>query len=82
MPISGNKLLPPGEEYKATPDLIKAYQALVGSINWVAYKTWPDIAYDYSQLSKYVTNPTEKYIEAAKYLLRCLSGTKAVGLLY
>ncbi|GMF35188.1 unnamed protein product [Phytophthora fragariaefolia] len=58
------------------------YRELVGSLMYLATCTRPDLAYAVGQLSRYVQNPTQQHIGAAKRLLRYLVGTKTQGIVY
>ena len=44
--------------------------------------TRPDISYIISKLSRYTRNPTAKYIDTAKYIVRYLAGIIDLGLRY
>ena len=58
------------------------YASLVGSLNYAAVCTRPDISYAVSVLSKHLKNPTLNHWQAAKRVLRYLKGTKDYGLTY
>ena len=58
------------------------YASLVGSLNYAAVCTRPDISYAVSVLSKHLKNPTQNHWQAAKRVLRYLKGTKDYGLTY
>lgn len=58
------------------------YQAVVGSINYAATGTRPDLSHTVSILSKYLNFPREDHWKAAKRVLRYLQATKDLGLLY
>jgi hypothetical protein len=62
--------------------LIKRYQSLVGSLNYAATCTRPDIAYAVSAAGAFNANPGEQHMTAAKRILRFLKGTAADGLQY
>ncbi|OWY91606.1 Copia type Polyprotein [Phytophthora megakarya] len=49
---------------------------------YLATCTRPDIAYAVGQLSRYVQQPTQQHIGAAKRVLRYLVGTKGMGIEY
>nr|KYP43677.1 Retrovirus-related Pol polyprotein from transposon TNT 1-94 [Cajanus cajan] len=44
--------------------------------------TRPDIMYSVSLISRYMENPTEMHLLAAKRILRYLQGTREFGLFY
>lgn len=61
---------------QATAQQILAYQQRIGSINFAAVITRPDIAFAASKLSSFLINPSPIHIEAANHLLRYLAATK------
>jgi hypothetical protein len=67
------------EEEKAD---IKDYQALVGCLGYIAGAVRCDIQYPYRSLSAHVADPAVRHMTAAKRVLRYLSGTRDLGLLY
>ena len=48
---------------------------------WPAMQTRADIAYATSQLAKYMNNPTQEHLDAARRVLRYLKGTLNYGIL-
>jgi len=54
----------------------ETFQQLVGSVNYLACYTRPDIAYAVHALSRYVAKPTILALAAGKYLLRYLKTTQ------
>ncbi|POM75488.1 mitochondrial protein [Phytophthora palmivora] len=58
------------------------YRELVGSLMYLTTCTRPDIAFVVGQLSRYVQNPTQQHIGAAKRVLWYLIGTKTLGIVY
>jgi hypothetical protein len=58
------------------------YQQIVGSLNYAAISTRPDITYAVHILSCHLKNPGPKHLIAAKVVLRYLKGTKSVGLIF
>lgn len=82
-----NKALgsPLGEDHVKNPGTaskqeIFAYQQRVGSINYAAVITRPDIAYAASKLSKFLTYPSKKHMEAANRVLLYLAHTKDLAI--
>ncbi|KAG6480327.1 hypothetical protein ZIOFF_063827 [Zingiber officinale] len=57
------------------------YKQIVGSLMYLT-ATRPDIMYYVSLISRYMENPTEIHLLAAKRILRYLQGTKDFGLFY
>jgi hypothetical protein len=60
----------------------KAYQSVVGCLNYLTTHTRPDIAFAVGSLSRFMANPGEHHAAAAKRVLRYLAGTKQHGLHY
>ncbi|KAK2970503.1 hypothetical protein RJ640_013575 [Escallonia rubra] len=57
------------------------YKQIVGSLMYLT-TTRPDIMYSVSLISRYMENPTELHLLAAKRIFRYLKGTIDFGLLY
>jgi ribonuclease HI len=58
------------------------YKSIVGSLQYIALSTRPDIAYAVNQLSRYIANPGQSHWQAGKRVLRYLKGTAKSSLLY
>lgn len=69
-------------EYKATKELIQAYSSIIGALNWLACMTRPDIAYAVHYLSRFIKQPTNDHLLAAKRVIRYLAGTMSLGVAY
>ena len=63
-------------EGKASVDQIHGYQQKIGSLNFAAVTTRPDISYSISKLSEFLQNPGPIHIHAADHLLIYLAATK------
>lgn len=70
------------EGYQATEDEILVYRSLTGSLLYVAVKTRPDIADAVSKLCRYSSNPTSMHWVAAKHVLRYLSGSADLRIVF
>ena len=75
------------EEFRKNPEQasaeqILAYQQRIGSINFAAVTTRPDIAQAASKLSEFLTNPSEHHLFAADRLLRYLAHTKDFSIVF
>jgi hypothetical protein len=57
------------------PAFHRRYRGIVGSLGYLVNVTWPDLAWPYSELSKYVQNPGKTHMDAAHHVLRYLRGT-------
>ena len=60
----------------------KLYQQIVGSLQYAAGGTQPDIAYAVSTVAKFCHQPLELHMTAAKRILRYLKQTKDLNLTY
>ncbi|KAG1670528.1 hypothetical protein FOA52_015393 [Chlamydomonas sp. UWO 241] len=58
------------------------FAELVGSLLYLSNCTRPDITYAVNKLSRYMSCSTPKHMQAALSVLRYLSGTAGLGLLY
>jgi hypothetical protein len=62
---------------------IKAlYGELIGRLLWISRNTRPDIAHSVGVLCRFIANPGLRHWNAAKLVLRYLSGTNTTGILY
>lgn len=61
---------------------VQRYMSLVGSLNYIAMCTRPDIAYATSLLCRCMSNPTQNHFKIAIRVLRYLKGTKDYGLVF
>jgi hypothetical protein len=58
------------------------YQLLVGSLNWLAHTTRPDLSTIVSLLAQHQSNPSWGHLEAAKYVVKYLANTKTLGIYF
>jgi hypothetical protein len=61
---------------------IRAYQRLLGKLNWLVRACRPDIAFVVQRLSQFSHDPGIKHLGGAQRLLRYLSGTRKYGIKY
>jgi hypothetical protein len=66
----------------APDDRSNPFASLMGSLQYLATATRPDIAYAVNRLSAFTANPSKIHWAAAKRLLRYLAGTKDYGITY
>ena len=64
------------------PALRRQYQECVGTLQYLATWTRPDLQFCTNELSKHMSNPGIKHWHAAKRVLRYLKGTSSLGLTY
>ena len=58
------------------------YQSAVGSLQYLATMTRPDISFAVSNVGKFSSQPTKEHWTAVKRIIRYLKGTQDYGLLY
>jgi hypothetical protein len=58
------------------------YQSLVGSLNWFAHTTRPDLSTIVSLLAQHQSTPSPGHYEAALYATKYLAGTKQLGIYF
>ncbi|GME33808.1 Reverse transcriptase RNA-dependent DNA polymerase, partial [Neofusicoccum parvum] len=66
----------------ATAQDIHTYQSIIGSVNFAAISTRPDVAFAMTKLSEFLQNPSGRHIYLAKRVLSYLGGTKQLSLCY
>ena len=62
--------------------LVTTYQSMVGTYNWLAGSTRPDISAVTSLLGSHNQNPSQGHLDAARHVARYLKGTPNWGLRY
>ena len=60
----------------------KLYQRMIGSLQYAAGGTCPDIAYIVSVLLRFCGKPNNKHLNAAKRVFQYLKGTQDLALTY
>jgi len=58
------------------------YQSLVGSLNWLAHTTRPDISTAVSLLAQHQSDPSPGHLASAKYVVHYLAHTKTLGIYF
>jgi hypothetical protein len=59
-----------------------SYQKLVGSLNWLAHTTRPDLSTVVSLLDQHQSNPSPGHMDAARYAAKYLAHTKNLGIYF
>jgi hypothetical protein len=77
VPINHGTVISTHGEPAAVP-----YGELVGSLNYLATCTRPDLAHAVGMLARYMSAPTDAHWAMAKGVLRYLRGTTALGIMY
>lgn len=66
----------------ATPDNLTQYQSMIGSLLYLANCTRPDLAQPVGMLARFMSNPSDDHMSAAKQVLRYLADTTTLGIIY
>ncbi|MBW0514370.1 hypothetical protein O181_054085 [Austropuccinia psidii MF-1] len=61
---------------------VTSFQQAIGSLNYLAHHSRPDVLFTVNQLSRYSTKPNRCHWSALKHLLRYLKGTRNKRLIY
>jgi hypothetical protein len=80
--LAGAMLERSTDQVPASDSFRSHFQSIIGSILYAMLGMRPDIAFAVTCLSRYNSNPNEKHLSYAKYILRYLQGTKDLSLLY
>jgi hypothetical protein len=80
-PLASSNDLSPNQD-QATEAQIKEYQTKIGSIQYTAVLTRPDIAYAVSRLSEALKNPSPAHIQAANRVIAYLYATRFLAIEY
>ncbi|MBW0475978.1 hypothetical protein O181_015693 [Austropuccinia psidii MF-1] len=64
------------------PVMVTNFQQAIGTINYIAQHTRPDVLFAVNSLSRHSTHPTAKHWVALKHLLRYLKGSCDISLCY
>ena len=80
VPLSpATKLTKAGEPMDQTD---VSYSEIIGSLMYLSVCTRPDVSQSVGALARYMANPTEDHLAAAKHVLAYISGTRDFGLFY
>jgi hypothetical protein len=82
LPMGSNFTALPNDPARLVGERLTQYQALLGSINYIAGDTRPGIAHAAGVLARALRAPTERHWTAALQVLRYLKGTSEIGLQY
>jgi hypothetical protein len=84
LPATDDKLAPRNIAVNghASPTLRHKYASILGSLNWLALGTCPDIAYAISTLARSMQEPTDMHLQRLKGVLRYVIGTPELGIEY
>ena len=74
--------VPKVAEGKASPELLRSFQSIIGSLLYLMIDTRPDIAYAVIKLAQFAANPSQEHLNSAKYICCYLVGTKDYSIVY
>ena len=75
-----DSIAPPDADDPDLPRRTKVYQGIIGSINWLATCTRPDVLPVLSFLASYNTNPSHQHYKSAIHALKYLYSTSEYGI--
>jgi len=58
------------------------YQSLVGSLNWLAHTTHPDLSTVVSLLAQHQSHPAQGHMDAALHVIKYIDQTKSMGIYF
>ena len=58
------------------------YNSIIGGLQYLANNTRPDIAYAVNHLARFLVNPSDEHISAARRILRYISGDLDRGIMF
>ena len=61
---------------------VKRYRELCGVLRWIEQSTRPDISASLSELAKVQCNPGEAHVKRLNHLMRYVSSTRGMGILF
>ena len=64
------------------PNVHRKYRSIVGCISYLVNMTRPDLAFSYSQLSKFLQHPGDIHLAAAYRVLAYVRGTVSQGIYF
>ena len=73
------------EKWEGEPhdhELAHSFLCFVGSLNWLATTTRPDLAQACAMMSRYASNPGPEHVKCAKHILAYLAGHTDLGITY
>lgn len=75
--------IPPSTLSSTEQDKLRLqFQSLVGSLNWLAHTTRPDLSTVVSLLAQHQSSPSQGHLDAAFYVINYLSHTKNLGIYF
>jgi hypothetical protein len=79
-PLDVLKKLQTNPNHTASDSFRHEYMSKIGSLNYLASKTRPDISYAISLLSRFSKNPTQEHMDGVTHVFSYIAGTPDFGL--
>lgn len=77
----GDESTPPAQRSrKDSSAFLQKYQSMVGTLNWLATISRPDIAYDTGLVARYNADPCQEHLDAVIHIFAYLKGTTHYGM--
>jgi hypothetical protein len=81
IPLPSN-WVPQLNKIKASPELLRQYQSIIGLLLYLMIGTHPDIAFVVTKLAQFSANLSQEHFEQAKYICQYLVGTRSYSLVF
>ena len=81
-PTNPTSKLTANKNETASQDFTRLYQAMVGSVNYLATVSRPDISFATSRIARYMSNPSDEHMKELHRLYAYLKGSKNLGLMF
>ena len=73
---------PHSDQNSSNATLRSCYQSVIGSLLYIMLGTRPDISFAVIKMSQFSSNPTEEHLQKALYIVRYLSSSKELCIVY
>ena len=73
---------PHSDQNSSNATLRSRYQSVIGSLLYIMLGTRPDISFAVIKMSQFSSNPTEEHLQKALYIVRYLSSSKELCIVY
>ena len=73
---------PHSDQNSSNATLQSRYQLVIGSLLYIMLGTRPDISFAVIKMSQFSSNPTEEHLQKALYIVRYLSSSKELCIVY
>ena len=79
---TGYNLRPHSDQNSSNATLRSRYQSVIGSLLYIMLGTRPDISFAVIKMSQFSSNPMEEHLQKALYIVRYLSSSKELCIVY